>query len=416
MPGEEENVFSFSHDRFREASASLPSTLSPTEKHFVIVQTLAKYPKLDDGNLYIRVEHVCQSTELIKRNIPERAEYRHVLYRAAEKACESGDRKTALPLFSAALALLQLQPWNESQPDVHYKETLMLYIRTAECNWYLGHFATAHGLLAVTFDQAKDAVDKAPSWVLQSKMYAHQGDNNRAFSALKGCLADLGINVKEEATWEECDAEFQRLKLAFQTINRTQLLSRPLTTDTVLVTLGPVLVDMLSAVFWTDSLLFYQMSLLMLRIHLEWGTFTQIPIGYVCFASICIGRFNMLDFGIEMSEMARQLLSQFQDDAYTVGRGETLRSWFCGHYQTHIREQLPLLERAMEATIHAGDRILSILNLGVIAITRLWASFDVADVEAFATFGPEEFLGWEKDMRGGAYAYCSTMKVRSRLM
>ena len=83
------------------------------------------------------------------------------------------------------------------------------------------------------------------------------------------------------------------------------------------------------------------------------------------------------------------------EDIWTRGRGWTLYSLFLGHFQTPMRNLLPVLENALDFSMNSGDRFVSILNLGAMAITRFWSGQDVAEVEAFCTFGDQ------KNSRGG---------------
>lgn len=138
--------------------------------------------------------------------------------------------------------------------------------------------------------------------------------------------------------------------------------------------------------------------------HLHHGTVPQLSLGYLYLASIAIGRFEMADFGLEISLISQRVLDSFRSDSYTYGRGQTLHACFVGHMHTHVQDQLVVLDTAMEATVIAGDRILSLLNLGVTQAFRVWCSHDMADIESFITqVSSETFGDWRSDMRGGVF-------------
>ncbi|OCK81994.1 hypothetical protein K432DRAFT_424503 [Lepidopterella palustris CBS 459.81] len=408
MAGEDEDRFRFAHDRYMQAAASLSECYNKAEMHFAIAKAMIDYDYHDNATSsskapYIRSRHICLAVDLIRSRVLNRAVYRDVLYQAAENACESGARSTGLYYFTHCLTLLQDDPWDEEMPDVLYQETLTLFTRSAECYWFQNMYEEALGLLETTFRKAKDAVDKAPSWILRSRVFALRGDSFAAFQALKQCLGDLGMQIPE-TSWEECDAEFQKICSFLQSIDRQKLLARPISAgDRTLMTMGAVFVELLSAAFWSDSLLFYQMTLKMVDIHLHKGTVPQVSLGYVHLASICAGRFSMIKLGVEIGDMAKQLLETYRDDSYTVGRGQTLHALFIGHLESHLRYQIPILNRAMEASVLAGDRILSLLNLGVVAAFRLWLSYDLAELESWIEEAPIEFKNWQQDLRGGVF-------------
>jgi tetratricopeptide (TPR) repeat protein len=68
-----------------------------------------------------------------------------------------------------------------------------------------------------------------------------------------------------------------------------------------------------------------------------------------------------------------------------------------------MSDQISVLERAQDASLLAGDRILSLLNLGITAAFKLWSSHDLTEVEAWCHDAPAEFSGWEQDFRGGVF-------------
>lgn len=148
----------------------------------MIVQTMMKYSNLDDRSLYARARHVCQSVGLIKSRIRHRHRFRELLLQAAQKAVQSGARPTALEFYETCLGLTQEDPWEEG-PDVYYEETLNLYTRAAELYWHQGQSSKARGLLASIFEGARTASDKAPAWIIKSRLYAHQGNTSAAFEA-----------------------------------------------------------------------------------------------------------------------------------------------------------------------------------------------------------------------------------------
>lgn len=176
------NLPSFSHDRYIQASASLRECHNVVKMHFIICQTMMKYSNLDDRSLYARARHVCQAAELIKGRIRHRRRFRELLFQAAQKAIESGARPTALGYYETGLSLMQDEPWKEGA-DVDYEETLNLYTRAAELYWYQSQYPKAHNLLASIFEGAHTASDKAPAWIILSRLYAYQGDTSAAFNA-----------------------------------------------------------------------------------------------------------------------------------------------------------------------------------------------------------------------------------------
>lgn len=167
-----------------QAAAQLRECADVEKMHYIIVQTIIKYSVGEGGSsIYVLAEHICQSADLIRRRIKGRRFYRDVLVQAAKKATESGARPTALQYYETTLHLMQPDPWDEKVEDVFYEETLDSCNAAAELCWHQGRYAQAQGLLASIFDGARTAADKAPAWIIQSRIQAEQGNVSATFTS-----------------------------------------------------------------------------------------------------------------------------------------------------------------------------------------------------------------------------------------
>ncbi|KAF1983499.1 hypothetical protein K402DRAFT_382601 [Aulographum hederae CBS 113979] len=406
MPGGNDDRYRFAHDRYLQAAVGLCHG-KEEEMHFVIAKNMVEHDFRDNTTtsskaLYVRSRHVCLAIDIIKAKVKTRAPYRDLLYQSAEFACDSGARSTGLFYFTHCLKLLQDDPWNEKNPDVNYEETLTLYTRTAECFWYETMFEKTLGLLQVIFERAKDAVDRAPAWVIQSRVYAARGDSYTSAQTIRDGLADLGFHIPDP-TWEQCDTDYHQLVARLGSMDIDKLIEQSASTCPCLSTMGPLLVELISSAFWSDSLLFFQTSLSMVKLHLDDGTFSQVGLGYLHLGTVAAGRFSDVRKGVELGNIALRFFDKFQSDHFTAGRGYTLHALFMGHLQSHMLESITVLNRAMESTVLAGDRILSMLNLGIVAAFKVWTSHDMAEIEAWVNDVPAEFTNWQDDLRGGTF-------------
>ncbi|KAF3045247.1 hypothetical protein E8E12_011023 [Didymella heteroderae] len=420
MPADSESRFRFSHDRYLFAAASLlDKDWNTAMMHYEIARIVSSSGEWHDDAmgdskaLYMRSRHICLAVDLIKTRERDRAPFRDVLYQAGETAAESGARSTAIYYFAHCLMLLQDDPWDDSKHDVSYQETLQLFVRSAECYWHQNMLDEALSLIRTTFQHARDACDMASSFILQSRVHAVRGDSFGAFQALKDCLSLLGSPVPP-TTWEECDAEFQKLYSRLQVANTEELLAKqPAKDDRVLQTLGPVFIELLSAAFWSNSLLFYQATLKLVNIHLEQGTISQVALAYVHLGSIAGGRFSMLNFAADMGAIAKRLFEMFPDDVYTLGRGQTLHPLFLGHLEAPAADLIPHLQVALDLAMTAGDRLLTLLNLGTQAHFRIIACYDCAEIETYVDEIPLDLKNWQQDLRGGVLLTASRQYARA---
>lgn len=173
---------SFSHDRYVQASASLRECHDVEKMHFYIAQTLMKYFSADHHSLHTRAQHICQAARLIKDKVQHRSRYRAVLSQAAHRAIDAGARPTALQYFDVCLDLMQARPWEEGL-DVYYEETLDVFTRAAQLYWHQGHIEKAMQLASQALEATTNPADRAPLWIITSRLLSQQGDLAGAFQA-----------------------------------------------------------------------------------------------------------------------------------------------------------------------------------------------------------------------------------------
>lgn len=173
----------FSHDRYVQAATSLAEARQVEKMHFIIAQTMMKYPDLDDRSLYTRARHICEAAGPIKQRISHRKRFRDLLSQAARNANDSGARPTTLLYYETCLKLMQPDPWKEGAPDVYYEETLEIHTQAAEICWQQGRIDQAVSLLDSLFAHARNAADKAPAWIIKSRLHIQRGEGPAAFNA-----------------------------------------------------------------------------------------------------------------------------------------------------------------------------------------------------------------------------------------
>ncbi|KAK3683483.1 hypothetical protein B0T22DRAFT_248627 [Podospora appendiculata] len=401
VPSDRDDRFRFVHDRYIQAAAALKEC-NARKMHFVIAQTLLKHYATDSVSKDNTASHICESVDIIRKQVSHRRPYRNLLLECAGAAAVNGARPTAAKYYSNAVALLQSEPWDDGTEDVSYNETVQLYLRAAECYLYMGHHSAANVLLQTIFDRARTALDKAPAWVLQSRIFAQSGDSKQALDSLKCCLTALDVNLDEHPTYEKCDRQFERLSVKIQSTDRNELLRPPALDDPDLSSLGAVLAETTSAGWWTDSIYFYQLSLLMMETHLKRGAFPQSGLAFLHLAMIALSRFNMIQFAVELGGLCLELLERHRDP-YSMARGYMIYANYVGHVQYPIGATLNQLEGTTEYAAAAGDRISTIISFGLCAQLKFFAGENCSDLEAFCQYSCEEIPNWHLDTRGGTH-------------
>jgi signal transduction histidine kinase/tetratricopeptide (TPR) repeat protein len=399
VPTQDDDIFRFAHDRYMQAAASLPNG-DRNLMHFVLAQTLLSNYLLDEKYRNTIVSSIEKSTSIIKNSVPHRRPFRKFLFEYARTASESGVRSTAARLYDSCFALLQDDMWNGQAEDVYYEETLQIHTAAAECYLYRGQHQEAKRLLLSASSNARTAVDRAPSLILQSRMFAQEGDSSSAFDALKKCLVALEVKVDSNPTFPICDSIFKRLSQDILSTSTEILVKKPMVEGSNLAAVGAVLVEATSAAFWSDTLTFYQMTLIMVDTYFSFGSFPQGGIGFLQLALIAITRHNMIDFANQCGNMGLAMIGRWKDP-YTIGRGGIIYSPFLGHIQHPFKSLIGQLEGTLESAVQAGDRLSTILNFGLVGTLKFFASENLAELEAFCTYSCQDIPNWQSDTPGG---------------
>ncbi|CAK7267416.1 Chk1 protein kinase [Sporothrix epigloea] len=399
VSSETDDGFRFAHDRYVVASSDL-AICSVQKMHYVIARTLMEHYRDDTSVQDVTASHICESVEIIKQRVRQRSPYRKLLFECAQLAAENGARPTAAKYYSNAISLLQNNPWEDDGDDVSYEETLQLYVRAAECYLYIGQQSLATGVLEPIYKCARLAIDKAPAWILQSRIHAQNGKASVALACLKDSLKDLGVSVIDDPTFEQCDSEYKQLIERLQSMDRLDLQNRAISEDPNMASIGAVLAEAASVSWWSDGIYFYHLSIVMIKLHLDYGAYPQCGIGFLHMAMVMIGRFNLVQFGAHLGTIALELIDRFRDP-FTMARGYMVFANFVGHIQYPLSTAVTQLEAAIEYGASAGDRVAAILGYGLSATMRFFSSEVYTDLEAFCNYSCEEIPNWQDDTRGG---------------
>ncbi|KAF4980620.1 hypothetical protein FZEAL_3433 [Fusarium zealandicum] len=400
VPSETDDRFRFAHDRYIHASADLQECNS-RKMHFIIAQTLQKYYSCDSRQHDSTASHICEAVDIVKRRIPSRRHFRKLLTDCAQAAAESGARPTAAKFYNTAVSLLQDDPWTQGKDDVSYDETMQLYLRAAECYLFMGQYDAANKTLNTVFANSKTPFDKAPAYVLQSRIYAQNGDSPSALVSLKECLIALGVEMDDDPSLQKCDEKFERLSIQIQTMDRADLVNYKQAEDPSVASIGAVLAETISAAWWSDGLRYYHLTLMMVEMHMERGSYPQSGMAFLYLAMISLSRFHMTQFAVDLGASSQELLYQSRD-AFSLARGLMLYPMCIGHVHMTMPMIMAQMEDAIEYASIAGDRLSTIMGYGVSAAFKFFSSENCADLEGFCQYGCEEIPNWFFDPRGGS--------------
>ena len=399
VPSYSDDIYRFSNDRYMQAAAALKEC-NMRNMHFVIAQTLMKYYDKDTKARDAMASHICEAIDVVKRRVHERLPFRKVLVRCAQESADAGARPTAAKYYSNAIMLLQPDPWREGD-DVSYEETLDLHLRSGECYLYTGQSEAANSLLSIVLEHARVPLDKAPAWVLRSRIFLQAGDAKSALLSLIECFGELGIEYGELATMERCDERFDELMTKIESMDTSDIVNPITSSDPAIASLGAVLAESIGAAWWSDRTRFFQLSLMMLDMHLECGAFPQSGMAFLHVAMIALqkGKVQLADM---LGTYALDFLVRFGDPV-SQAKGYIIYANWVGHVRFPLWVTVQQLEGTTDSVLTSGDRIFAILGLALLAQEKFWASENCSDLEAFCQWGCEEIPNWHLDTNGGVF-------------
>ncbi|KAI0882444.1 putative histidine kinase HHK1p [Annulohypoxylon maeteangense] len=401
VQGETDDRFRFAHDRYVQAAASLKECNTP-QMHFAIAQTLLRHGRPEVKSRDNTASHITEAVHIIKRRVHIRQPYRKHLMDCALFSVENGARPTAAKYYHSAILLLQPEPWTDGLEDVDYEETLKLHLRAAECYIYMGNNGTAHDLADTILSSAKNAEDKAPAWLLLARVQSQNGNAEAALAILKESLSQLKVEVDTQPTLEKCDALFMELAAKIKSMDRAEILNPLGVMDTHQVTIGAILIDAISAAWWSDNLDFYNLSLTHVVLALKQKHFPHASTAFLYVAMIALSRFNMVEFAAELGSQCLELLERTRD-SFSSARGYMVYASFVSHIQVPISVSLNHAEQSVEFASSAGDRISVILSFGLSTQMRFFASENLSYLESICQYCCEEVPAWHQDTRGGTF-------------
>lgn len=247
---------------------------------------------------------------------------------------------------------------------------------------------------------ARNAFDKAPASVLQSRIFSQAGDAEEALLCLTQCLKEIDVSFDEHPTWEKCDAEFERLIVRIQSMERLDLVNPPHTDDPNLASIGAVLADAISAAWWSDCVMFYNLTLAMVDVHLSRGAFPSSGMAFLHLALVAVSRLSLPQLAVDLGSISLDLLDKYRD-SFSMARGYMLYACFVAHIHIPISVAVTQVEAAVEYATVSGDRTSTILGFGLLGQLKLFASENCVDLEAFCQYGCEDIPNWHQDTRGG---------------
>lgn len=404
------NHYQFTHDRYYQAAAMLIDEKDREKMHLRIGQMFMVDSDSDD--VFMMADHFVKSVDLIKR-FRNRTKYRQVLCKAGEEAVNSGASRIGHTYYSHAMALLPPNPWVEDEDifsrDSSYRETLDLYLRMAELEWWSNRRTEADHLLdEIMAHTVNRPVERARAWRVQARMYFQLQQNDRGIEAIIDALKELGMNdvfLKDEPVPLPSDNNnpahilllYNQVKQQIMDIGFEALKERDRCKDRRILAIMTLLNEACTGAYWLSPHLVDLVAIKLVQLSLQHGYGVTSGSGFT-WLGCTAARLKEYAFGAKLGELGLEINGKYGGNpeiaqAIVVYHG-MLSQWS----GCHFRDCIAHFERAYKYAVAGGDKIFSSMALFHISTTLFYTGCNLSELQSYLDERIDESADDEKDV------------------
>lgn len=369
------DAYTFAHERVRQAAYAMLDEDERTALHLAAGRALLEDPP-EHGRLFDAVGQL----ERGAGHIDDPAERRHLAeleHRAGVEARSSGALSDALAYFKHGIERLG--------DEVEHGLSFALHRDAAEAAYFTGAPELGDVLWNTALSRAEGPVEAAELYDLQAVARAMMSEPAEALSAARTGLALFDIELPDSDLDASLCAELKAVRLRLLGRSADELLALPLMRDPAILVCARLLTHA-HAVSWVlDARLASIAAVRLVRLSLEHGNASESAHAYVLYAIVL--REVLSDY--ERARTFERLgieLNRRLGDRRIEGRVLVAVGSLGLHWSEPLRASIPLIRRAMAASLESGDfdfvvygslsGAVSILGPSGMELARLRAEYD----------------------------------------
>lgn len=296
---------------------------------------------------------------------------------------------TALDYCKTCIMLLQDDPWDpsSSSEDVFLDETFDLYVRTAELYQVLDQTSEALELIELVLRRAHTPMSQVRARSLRASILSEKGCHVEALESLLEGLEQLGVKIRRERTWAECDQLWNQLSNYLRKTDLETLFGRPMTEDPSFLAITVLFKHAVSLSLWTAPCLFLNLAVEMTNIYIFRDAFPHTSFICLTNAYIAFARFKDLTLGYKLFDVAKTNSEQVDKFAYGSRNEINLPTIAVKQMCEPLADALESLESSWQHVEVVGYQSPLMYRHIVIAFSRFSLGHDMAMLEAFCNQG-----------------------------
>ncbi|MBD2435413.1 ATP-binding sensor histidine kinase [Nostoc sp. FACHB-110] len=351
--------YKFLHDRIQQAAYSLIPENQKQNTHLRIGRLLLE--KTPEASLAENILDIVNQLNVgldLLTQVSEKYELAKLNLLAAKKAKAATAYEVAARYLNISLGLLPLDSWQQE-----YELTLNLYTETTEIEYLNGNFAQANNLGDIALNQARSILDKVKLYEVKMLTYMAQNRMPEVLEIGIKSLKELGVKLPQNPTKLNVLLDLVNTQIALKGKQIENLASLPAMSDPYKLAAMQILLQIVPAASQAGSFLFVLAVLAMVRLSIKYGNSPVSAYGYVAYGTILTDKFNQIETGYKLGNLAINLLAKINDNSikatvYFVHNG-TIR-----FYKEPVKDTIMQLLEGMQSGLELGN----IENAGYCAV------------------------------------------------
>ncbi|MDB6151775.1 MAG: histidine kinase [Chthoniobacteraceae bacterium] len=343
-------TYAFLHDRVQEAAYSLIPEGGQAAAHLRIGRVLAARTasaELDE-KIFEILNQLNRGAALIWRQ-KEKNRLAELNMIAGRRAKSSTAYKSALGYFSAGIALLGSDPW-ENQHDLTYQ----LCFGRAQCEYLNTNFEEALSQFDALLTRAKTKLQKVEIYCAEVDIYTRKTELAKAVELGIEGLGLFGIKISPHPTRKQVLAEYNQLWVKLGARRIEELAALPGMTDPEMHSAMSILEVLYTGALCTDQNLFLSWSCHMVDISLTHGNCDASAMGYG-YMGLALGPvFGRYREGYDFGKLGYDLVEKHGLLAYKAKInfifGDCINCW-----HRHLGTDMEYLRVAFDTAVEVGD-------------------------------------------------------------
>ena len=358
-----DNIYKFVHDRIHSAAYNLmPRDQKPKIHRQTGQLLLRKLPQRQRDERIFEIVNQLNKGRALLIYRPEKKELACLNLEAAQKAKASAAFDQAYTYFKIGINLLESTDdptQKREKPDTHHwQESYELISKL-----YLGAIETAY--LSTRFDEVErlGKIFLANAACLSDRLCFYSIKVQACYAlnlmeeAVTTSLYALGLaGIQISGKPEKWEIALEYLKTRFRLSGRSMesLAQIPTATDSEKLTILNIMRNTLLPSYYVNSDLFPILVFKAIRISIRHGSTVDSAFAFAGYGMILSGVIGNLEKGYQFGCLAVRMLESF-DNSDLGAKILVTVSTFTTHWKEHLKNVLPLLEKAREKGLETGD-------------------------------------------------------------